>query len=176
MNKTGLSIRIWPDKILMTRCRPVAVVDANVRRILDEMVVLMRSIKGIGLAANQVGINLRLATVEATDRIFKIVNPRIIKKQGKTESIEGCLSLPGLELKIKRANHLWVSALDEKGEPLDLELNDRLAIVFQHEIDHLNGVVFIERIPFWQRWHIIPQLKKLKEMKKSETTGSIKGF
>jgi peptide deformylase len=166
MKRIELKIHTWPDKILSTKCKEVKAIDASIRQIFDEMLILMRAVKGIGLAANQVGINLRLAVMEAADRVFKIANPKIIKKEGKAKILEGCLSLPGLELEIKRANRLWVSGLDEKGEPLDLEVSATLAIIFQHEIDHLNGLLIIDRIPFWQRLKITPQLRKIKKIKK----------
>jgi peptide deformylase len=168
MKKIELKIHTWPEKILRTKCRKVEVVDENIREILDEMCFLMRSHKGVGLAANQAGVGLCLAVIEAQDRIFKLVNPCIIKKNGKVSISEGCLSFPGLELEIKRANKIWVRSLNEKGEPMDLEVEGVLAIIFQHEIDHLDGICFINRIPFWRRLRIF---KKLREIKKETKNG-----
>jgi peptide deformylase len=128
----------------------------------------MREHKGVGLAANQAGLTLRLAVIEAEDKVFKLVNPVIIKKSGRIAILEGCLSFPGLELKVRRYGKIWVRSLNEKGEPLNLEVEDTLAIVFQHEIDHLDGICFIDRIPFWERLKIVPKLKAIKRFGKNE--------
>lgn len=165
MKKTELKIRTWPDRILRIRCKKVKTVDDTIRETLDAMHALMKECKGIGLAANQAGVNLRLAVIEAEDKVFKVVNPCIVKRKGKTSILEGCLSFPGLELEIKRAKEVWVSGLDEKGEPLYLEADGILAIVFQHEIDHLNGIRFIDRLPFWKRLKILSKLRAIKKNK-----------
>jgi peptide deformylase len=156
-----LRIHTWPEKILRTRCKEVKKVDAQISRLLDEMLVLMRIHNGVGLAGNQAGLNLRLITVEAEGQVFKLVNPHIVKKEGSICFTEGCLSFPGLELEVKRANKVRVRALDERGEPLDLEAEGILAVIFQHEIDHINGVAFIERISFWQRLRSASTLKEI---------------
>jgi peptide deformylase len=125
------------------------------------MYSFMRLSNGVGLAANQVGFDLSLIVAEWQDRVFKLVNPCIVKKQGSISSNEGCLSFPGIELEIKRSERIWVSALNEKGEPVELEIEGILAVIFQHEIDHSEGKVFIERIPFWQKLKIHPKLEEL---------------
>jgi peptide deformylase len=125
----------------------------------------MRQQKGVGLAANQAGLNLRLVVIELEGDLFKLVNPCIVKKSGKTAILEGCLSFPELELKVKRAKKVWISYLNEKGEPLHLETDGVLAIIVQHEIDHLNGISFIDRVPFWQRIKISGQLRAIKRKK-----------
>lgn len=167
MKKIELKIRTWPDKILRTKCKKVKTVDAGIREILDEMCVLMREHKGVGLAANQAGIDMRLAVIEAEDKIFKLVNPCIIKKQGKFAILEGCLSFPGLEIEVKRSNKIWVNSLDEKGEPSSLEVDGILAIIFQHEIDHLDGISFIDRISFWKRLKVSAKLKAIRKITKN---------
>ncbi|UCC95740.1 MAG: peptide deformylase [Candidatus Omnitrophota bacterium] len=160
----GMKLRIytWPEQILRKRCKDVLIVDDETRNILSEMYALMKIHKGIGLAANQAGINLRLIVVEAEDKVFKLVNPQITKREGRIALKEGCLSFPGLELEVKRAKKVWLSALSEKGEPIDIEAEDVLAVAFQHEIDHINGIEFIDRISFWQKFKVLPQLKKIK--------------
>jgi peptide deformylase len=125
------------------------------------MLTLMRIHKGVGLAGNQVGIDKHLVVIEAEDQIFKLANARIVKTQGKFVFREGCLSFPGLELDIQRAKKIWLEGLNEKGERIVLEVEDTLAVVFQHEIDHANGIAFIYRIPFWQRVKIYPQLRAI---------------
>lgn len=164
MKKIELKIHTWPDKILRSKCKKVDVVNENIRQILDGMYSLMHENKGVGLAANQAGLNLRLIVIEAEDKFFKLINPCIVKKEGKISMLEGCLSFPGLELEIKRPKKVWVRSLDEKGETLDLEVEDILAIIFQHEIDHLNGISFIDRIPFWKRIGILKKLRAIKKI------------
>ncbi len=164
MKKIEIKIRTWPDKILLSKCKKVDAVNENIRQILNGMYSLMHENKGVGLAANQAGLNSRLIVIEAEDKFFKLINPCIVKKEGKISILEGCLSFPGLELEIKRAKKVWVRSLDEKGEPLDLEAEGVLAIIFQHEIDHLNGIVFIDRLPFWKRLSVLAQLRNIKKI------------
>ena len=161
MNKTKLRIHIWPERILREKCRKVEKVDAKIKYLLGEMLSLMRVNGGVGLAANQAGLDLNLIVIEAENYTFKLVNPRIVRKEGSISFFEGCLSFPGLELKIKRANKVWISAQDEEGESIKIKAEGFLAVIFQHEIDHIEGVVFIDRISFWQRLKAYPRLRKI---------------
>lgn len=161
MKKTVLRIRTWPDPVLRKKCRQVKKVDSKTGYLLDKMHYLMKRGDGVGLAANQAGLDLALVVIEAEDRLFKLVNPRIIKKEGRQVFEEGCLSFPGLNLTINRAMRVWVSALDDKGDPLDIEAEGVLAVIFQHEIDHINGVVFIDRVPFWRKLLLKPSLRRI---------------
>lgn len=163
MKKTELRVHLWPEEILKKKCKEVKAVDSCIREILEEMRSLMIESKGVGIAANQVGLDISLIVVEAKDVIFKLVNPVIVKTQGNISVIEGCLSFPGLELKIKRADKIWIKALNEKGENIVLESEGVLAVIFQHEIDHINGITFIDRISFLEKLKIHPQLKKIKD-------------
>jgi peptide deformylase len=160
-NETKLQIRIWPDRILRRRCRKVTKVDDRIRGLLSVMQELMKTSDGVGLAANQAGLDEALVIIEAQDRLFKLVNPKIVKRSGQIEFEEGCLSFPGLALKINRSEKIWVTAQDENGDPLNLEVEGVLAVVFQHELDHINGRVFIDRISLWQRWKIRPVLNQI---------------
>jgi peptide deformylase len=166
MKKTELKIHTWPDKILKKKCKKVKVVDDSIRQLLDDMHKIMVETKGVGLAANQVGLTLNLAVIEFEDKLFKLVNPCIIKKEGKTVFLEGCLSFPELEIKVKRAKKIWISAYNEKGEPIEIEFDGIFSVVAQHELDHLKGIVFIDRIPLWQRLKILPQLKTIAQKTK----------
>ena len=161
MSKTKLRIHTWPEKILKKKCELVRSVDDEIRTHIEDMLALMRISGGVGLAANQAGLDLSLVVIEFEGRIFKLVNPRIVKSEGAVSFLEGCLSFPGLELEVNRKNRVWVSALDDSGKALDLELEGFLAVVFQHEIDHINGVTFIDRVSFWQRLKAFPQLKMI---------------
>jgi len=174
--QTKLRIYTWPERILSKKCKKVEIVDAKVRKLLDEMRLLMIEGKGVGLAANQVGLDLSMAVIELEDKVFKIINPCITKKQGKIKFLEGCLSFPGLEVEIVRAKKVWVSYVDENGEAIDLELEGIPAIVFQHEIDHLNGVLISDRVSFWKKVKIVPQLKKIKKDTKNGLSKQAKKY
>ncbi len=168
MKTTQLNLRIWPDKILKKKCKEVAEVNPQIRELLNKMYVLMKEKGGIGLAANQAGLDLKLVVIDIppfkTNKniVFKLINPKILKKEGRRKFEEGCLSFPNLSLTIKRAERVWVEALDERGKILNLEAKGILSIVLQHEIDHINGIVFIDRLSFWERVKILPKLRKLK--------------
>jgi len=167
MKETKLRVHLWDDRILKNKCKPVKEVTQNIRELLEEMYSLMKAEGGVGLAANQVGIDLCLVVIQTQEGLFKLINPRIIKKEGRIELEEGCLSFPNITLSIKRAEKVWVSSSDEKGNPFDIEAEGVLAVVLQHEIDHINGIVFIERIPFLRRMRLRNKLKEIKNRKKS---------
>lgn len=163
MKETELRIRTWPDPLLKKKCKKINQVNSQVRRLLDRMYDLMKKNGGVGLAASQVGLDSALIVIETADKLFKLISPRILKKEGSIVFEEGCLSFPGLMLRIKRANKVWVSALDEGGNPLDIEVEGLLAVIFQHEIDHINGVVFIDRIPLWRKILIQFRLRRMEK-------------
>ena len=96
--------------------------------------------------------------VEVKDHLFKLVNPKILKREGSISFPEGCLSFPGVELEIRRANKILISALNENGEKIQIEVEGILSVVFQHEIDHIEGKVFIDRVSFLKRLQIAPKL------------------
>ena len=168
MEETKLRIRLWGDPVLRKRCRKVEHVSEEVRKTLEEMYLLMKVADGVGLAANQVGLDAQLVVVETEEGVLKLVNPKITRRKGSVKFEEGCLSFPGISCLIKRAEQIWVSCLDEKGNACDLEARGILSIVLQHEIDHINGIVFIERIPFLRRFGLRSQLKAIKKRQKGE--------
>ncbi len=163
MSKTKLRIHTWPEKILRKKARKVVKFDESIKELLEEMLALMRVAGGAGLAGNQAGLDLQLIVIEAEDRIYKLVNPCIVKSEGSLVFLEGCLSFPDLEIKVKRNKHIWVSACDAKGKKIDLEIEGVLAVVFQHEIDHVNGVVFTDRVSIWQKIKNYPRLKLIEK-------------
>ena len=166
--ETKLRIRLYGDKILRKAAKRVDKIDSRVADLLDQMVTLMKVNKGIGLAANQAGLDLRMIVVDAGESVLKLTNPEIIKKEGKINFEEGCLSFPGISIKVNRAKKIWVSFLNDKGESFDLEADGVLSVVLQHEIDHINGVLFIDRVPLWERLKIFSELKKIKKTGKSK--------
>ncbi len=172
MMKTKLRIHKWPEKILRQKSRKVQEIDSVIAAILEEMYVLMKANDGVGLASNQVGLGMQLVVIEAEGRTFKLVNPDITEREGSLIFKEGCLSFPGIELEVKRSRKIKVEALDNKGAPLSLELEGVLAVIFQHEIDHINGINFIDRVSFLQRLRILPKLRRIK---KSNEVDRIRG-
>lgn len=163
MKETKLRIRFWGDPILKKKCLSVKEVNDDLRSLLDQMYVLMKVTDGVGLAGNQAGLNKRLVVVEYENNVFKLINPKIIKKEDQIVFEEGCLSFPGINIEIKRSGKVWVKALNEAGEKIDIEAEGLLAVILQHEIDHINGVVFIDRISLFRRLKLTKQLRKIKK-------------
>jgi peptide deformylase len=139
-----LTIRIFPDKILRKKARKLTFVSAADREDLARMAEVMYLSKGVGLAAVQVGIDKQLAVVDIGEGLMKMVNPSITDKSGFEICEEGCLSVPGVGIKVKRAKLVTVSYLNESGEAVQLRAEGLLARAIQHEIDHLCGVLIID--------------------------------
>ncbi|MBI3926438.1 MAG: peptide deformylase [Armatimonadetes bacterium] len=139
-----LPIKLIGDPVLRTRARKVEQVDAGVVRLLEDMVETMYQANGIGLAAPQVGVSRRVIVVDVGDGPIRMVNPRIVEQSGELWGPEGCLSIPGILGEVKRFAQVVVKGLDEEGAALKVEAEGLLAVVFQHEIDHLDGVLFVD--------------------------------
>ncbi|MDO4534771.1 MAG: peptide deformylase [Clostridium perfringens] len=140
-------IRTNDDEVLRKKCRNVDDITDRIKVTIKDMIETMYDKNGVGLAAPQVGILRRIFVVDAQDgegiRVF--INPEIIEATGAQKDIEGCLSLPGRENEVERANYVKVKALNEHGEEFILEGEGLLARAIQHENDHLNGILFIDR-------------------------------
>lgn len=134
-----------PDNILRTKALPVRKINSGVLRVLDNMRDTMYAFDGIGLAAPQIGISKRIIVVDTGDNLIEMVNPEITYGEGEQTGSEGCLSVPNVVGLVKRAKKVTVKGLNRKGEEVSIEASDLLARVFQHEIDHLDGVLFIDR-------------------------------
>jgi peptide deformylase len=142
-----LPIRIFPDPVLRERAQEVPEITATHRRLVDDMVETMRDAPGVGLAAPQVGVLERIFVWEVEDTWGVVVNPTIVaRSQDLVEEEEGCLSLPGLAYDVVRTAQVRVEGLDLDGNNLSFEADGLLARVCQHEIDHLDGVLFIDRL------------------------------
>lgn len=142
-----LEILHFPDTRLRTRARPVETVDAEVRRLVDDMFETMYAAPGIGLAATQVNVHRRVLVVDVSEeknQPLTFINPEILDRQGTEEMEEGCLSVPGFYEKVRRAERVRVRALDRDGKAFELETDGLLAVCIQHEIDHLDGKVFVQ--------------------------------
>jgi peptide deformylase len=132
--------------VLRTPARPVKVVDETILRLLDDMAETMYDAPGVGLAAPQVGIAKQLIIADAGDAcLLQLINPRIVSADGECVDLEGCLSLPGVFGEVPRAAQVVVAALDRAGREVRLEAEGLLARILQHEIDHLQGILFTDR-------------------------------
>ncbi len=140
-----LDIRRAGDPVLKAKAQPVTKVTKTVRELLDNMVQTMREADGVGLAAPQVGVSLRVIVVDAGDGLIELINPELVETDGCETSTEGCLSIPGYYGEVERFSRVTVTGLDRKGKPLKIACDGLLARAMQHEIDHLEGVLFIER-------------------------------
>lgn len=133
------------DPVLRRIAHPVKEVNENIKKLLDNMAETMYHAKGVGLAAPQVGISKRVIVVDIGEGLFKLVNPEIVASSGIQDGAEGCLSLPDVVGNVKRSEHVKVKALNEDGDEVTIEASGYLARAFQHEIDHLNGIIFTDK-------------------------------
>ena len=136
-----MRVYIYGEKVLADVAAPVASVTPELCSLLDEMVPFMRANRGVGLAAPQIGVSQRFFVMDAGDKVRKVINPEILSAGNSTaEMEEGCLSVPGIHKKVRRPKRIQVRYLNEAGETVEEELKDYPARVFQHELDHRNGV------------------------------------
>ncbi len=140
-----LDIRKAGDPVLKAKAKPVVKVTKTVRQLLDNMVQTMREEDGVGLAAPQVGVSSRLIVVDIGEGLIELINPELVETEGCEVASEGCLSIPGYYGEVERFTQVTVTGLDRNGNPLRLSCDGLLARAMQHEIDHLEGVLFIER-------------------------------
>ena len=158
-----LPVLKYPDPRLHKVATKVERVDEEVRRLISDMAETMYTAPGIGLAATQVYVHRRIIVIDISDtrdELRTFINPEILEKSGEAEWEEGCLSVPGIYEKVQRAQKVRVRALDARGEPYTLEAEDLLAVCIQHEIDHLDGKIFIERLSRLKQQRILSRLKK----------------
>ncbi len=165
-----LEIKKYPEKILKKKTAPVETIDGEIHHLIDDMIETMYAARGIGLAANQVGVSKRLCVIDTSGReeksqLLVLINPVIIEKEGSEESDEGCLSIPGYLPIIKRSAMVIVKGLNREGKPIQFEATGLLARALQHEIDHLDGLLIIDRISPIKREFFKKRYKKsLKEV------------
>lgn len=158
-----LQVLTFPDDRLRTIAKPVEVVDDNIRRLVDDMFETMREERGIGLAATQVNVHKRVVVMDVSDdesQSYVFINPVITAESGTTISEEGCLSVPDNYAKIDRAENITVEALDRDGTPFTLDATGLLAICIQHELDHLQGKLFVDYLSPLKRQRIKKKLEK----------------
>jgi peptide deformylase len=161
-----LDILHFPDERLRTRARPVEQVDDRIRQLVDDMFDTMYEAPGIGLAATQVNVHQRVIVIDVSldkDQPLVLINPEILAKDGVEEREEGCLSVPGVYETVQRADHIKVRALDRDGNAFELETGDLLAVCIQHEMDHLDGKLFVDYLSTLKRQRIRKKLEKHKK-------------
>lgn len=185
-----LDIVLFPEEreVLTTMCEPVEEVTDEIRTLVDDMIETMYHANGVGLAAPQIGVTKRVTVIdirrrpsdekppegeveetkapqeisEAEDKVFVLINPEILEREGKLKWEEGCLSFPSLYGEVVRANKVKVRALDRDGEPYEFEAEGLLAVALQHEIDHLDGVLFLDRMSRLKRRMAQKEYKKIR--------------
>jgi peptide deformylase len=172
-------ILIWPDPLLKKMSLPAQRVDDSIRRLLDDMSETMYAADGVGLAAPQIGELRRCVVIDTSPRqegqkLIHFVNPQIVRTEGTTTYTEGCLSIPGEAEEVDRAAKVWVQALDYTGKPFELECDGLLAIAVQHELDHLQGTLFVDHISSLKREIIRRHMKRLKAERQSESPEEIR--
>jgi peptide deformylase len=140
-----LKIRIYPDPVLRKKARKVTSIDASVHKLIDNMIETLQESSGVGLAANQVGVPLRIVVIQMPDEeALVLINPEVVETKGERTVVEGCLSVPGYQAEISRAETVKVRAKGRHGRVIRRKASDLLAQAIQHEVDHLNGVIYID--------------------------------
>ena len=149
-----LPIRVFPDPMLRKKARPIRRVDDAIRKLARDMIETMNNAGGVGLAANQVGVLKRLVTLQMPEEdAFALVNPEILKREGEREVDEGCLSVPGYTGLVTRSVRVTARYLDESGSRIKLPAEELLSQALEHEVDHLNGIVFLDHLIAHEELH-----------------------
>ncbi len=162
------TIRTYPDPVLRAKTARVETIDDSLQRLIDDMVETMHAAPGVGLAANQIGVPLQLAVIDIGEReegrpkrsLVVLINPEILSQEGSVVAEEGCLSIPDLSEKVKRAAKVRVRAQERTGKVYEMEADGLMAKALQHEIDHLNGILFVDRLSPLKRNIIRRKLRK----------------
>ena len=156
-----LPIRMAGDPVLRQKAKKVRTIDASTQKLIDDMIDTMRNAPGVGLAANQVGVPLRVIVIEVPDldseaddpnaplrrELYTLINPQIVKRSGQRQLDEGCLSIPGYKAVVPRSVSVTAKGLDRKGKEIRIKAeNSLLAEALEHEIDHINGVLYVDRL------------------------------
>ncbi len=167
-----LPIRIYPDPVLRVRCPEVEIFDDELEKLIKDMVETMHAAPGVGLAAPQVGVELRVAVVDTTvgedaRELYVLVNPEIFDESGSETDEEGCLSIPDITDKVTRPETVRVKAQDIDGKPREFEAEGLLARVVCHEVDHLDGVLFVDHLSGLRKERAKRQLRRLNRQQES---------
>jgi peptide deformylase len=140
-------MRQQPDAVLRRKAKKVPTIDGSIQRLIDDMVETMQKEGGVGLAAPQIGVSLQIAVLQMPEEEpFAIINPKIVRRSGEREVMEGCLSVPGYQGEIRRSISVTVKGLNRQGKAIRIKATGLMAQALEHEIDHLNGVLYIDHI------------------------------
>lgn len=159
-----LNVLEFPDKRLRIKAKEVDVVDGKIKALVEDMLETMYEYKGVGLAATQVDVHQRVIVIDVSEdknEPLCLINPQIIENDGVEESEEGCLSVPGFFENVKRAERVKVKAMDKEGKSFEMEADDLLSVCIQHEMDHLEGKLFVDYISPLKRQRIKAKLNKI---------------
>jgi len=171
----SLQIRLYPDPMLRRTAEPISEISDELRVLADQMLETMIKEAGYGLAAPQIGLSKRLIVVDIKDQSFVLINPEIVEfSDEKQMSPEGCLSIPGVETDVERSQQVVIRGLNLDGDEIEVEAEDLLARVFQHEVDHLNGVLFIDHLGKTKRQMILREFEKLQKEKAAKAAAKSK--
>ena len=158
MNKK-FPLKLYPDHLLRQKATPILDIDHNIDQLIKGMSEIMYIHKGIGLAGPQVGVLKRIIIADIGEGLFTLINPEIIEKYGQERLEEGCLSLPSIQVAITRNYSTLVRGIDSEGKEIELEVNDLMSRVVQHEIDHLNGVLIIDYVSVVEKFLLTKKLE-----------------
>lgn len=159
-----LDLVLYPDEGLREICQPIHEMTDALDRLIDDMLYTMYDAPGIGLAAPQIAVQQRVIVVDVSEdktQPLALINPEIMRSQGSIVWEEGCLSLPGIYAKVERPSDIWLRAMDRDGKQVELHAQDLLAICIQHEIDHLNGKLFVDHLSGIKRARLLQKFKKM---------------
>ena len=162
-------IKTYPNKILKQKAKRVGKaelspgrIDAEIKKLIDDMMETFYAKGGAGLAANQVGESKQVVVLDVGDGLMVLINPKIISRKGQVVAPEGCLSLPGFEIEVKRPQKIFVEYVDKQGREQKIKAEDLKARVICHELDHLQGKTLLDKLPFLKRFFIKRKLSKQK--------------
>jgi len=159
-----LEIKEYGEPILREKALPLKEITPEILNLIKDMAETMYTDSGVGLAAPQAGVSKRIIVIDGEeDGLIVLINPMIVKSEGEVEDEEGCLSLPGIYSQVKRSSKVTVKALDENGDSIEITKEGLTARALQHEIDHLDGILFIDRIGRMERQILLKKLKKKKQ-------------
>ena len=160
---TNLFIRLYGDNVLRKKASSVSKVTSETRELVSKMLDFMYKNKGVGLAAPQIGVSERIVVADIGDGSLAIINPEIISKEGEDVGEEGCLSIPGITVNVKRAQKILITGLNTNGETIEVKAANLMARALQHEIDHLNGILIVDYADIQKKEKLKGKLKKLKK-------------
>jgi peptide deformylase len=179
--ETLMSIRTileFPDPRLRTRAQPVTRFDADLHRVIDDMLETMYAAPGIGLAATQIDVHLRLVVIDVSaerNAPLILVNPEILSREGETATEEGCLSVPGFFDEVKRASRIRVRAQDRDGNVFERDCEELLAVCVQHEMDHIDGRLFVDYLSSLKRERVRKKLEKERKERAAHSASQSRG-